>query len=221
MIRSRDALVSTRTSLVNHVRGMVKAFGARLSSCAASCFHKQAKAQLPALLKPALLPIIEMIASVNQQIKALNKQLENLAAEAYPETELLRQVRGVGLLTALSFVLTLEEPARFKKSRSVGPFLGLTPRKRQSGERDPNLPITKAGDIKLRRLLVQCAQYLLGPFGEDCDLRRYGESIKAKGGAYAKPRAVVAVARKLAVLLHHLWSTGEVYDPFFCNYLPL
>ena len=215
MIRSRDTLVTTRTSLVNHVRGMVKAFGTRINKCSASCFHKQAKAQLPALLKPALLPVIEMIASVNQEIKAFNQELERLSAETYPETELLRQVNGVGLITALAFVLTIEDPARFVKSRSVGPFLGLTPRKRQSGERDPNLPISKAGDTKMRSLLVQCAQYILGPFGQDCDLRRYGENIKANGGAYAKQRAVVAVARKLSVLLHHLWRSGEVYDPFF------
>ena len=166
IIRSRDTLVTTRTSLINHVRGMVKAFGTRINKCDASCFHKQAKAQLPELLKPALGPIIEMIASVNQQIKAFNKDLERLSAEQYPETTLLRQVNGVGLITALAFVLTLEEPARFQKSRSVGPFLGLTPRKRQSGERDPNLPISKAGDTKLRSLLVQCAQYILGPFGQ-------------------------------------------------------
>lgn len=215
IIRSRDALVSTRSSLINHVRGMVKAFGARLVKCDSSCFEKQAKSQLPQLLKPALRPVLEMIESVTKKIKAYDKQLEKLATKTYPETEMLRQVRGVGLITALAFVLTLEDPHRFEKSRSAGPFLGLTPRKRQSGERNPNLPISKQGDTRMRSLLVQCAQYIMGHFGEDCDLRRYGESIKAKGGAYAKQKAIVAVARKLAVLLHHLWSSAEVYDPFY------
>lgn len=215
IIRSRDALVATRTGLINHVRGTVKAFGARLVKCDSSCFHKHVKAQLPENLEPALLPVLEILASLDETIKAYDKRLAELAKQSYPEAEPLRQIKGVGLITALAFVLTLEDASRFKRSRSVGAFLGLTPGKKQSGERDLSLAISKQGDTRLRSLLVQCAQYIMGQFGEDCDLRRYGETIKAKGGAYAKQRAVVAVARKLAVLLHHLWSTGEVYDPLF------
>ena len=124
-------------------------------------------------------------------------------------------MRGVGLLTALTFVLTLEDPERFEDSRAVGAYLGLVPSKDQSGESDPQRRISKRGDGLLRRLLVGCAQYTLGPFGADSDLRRHGEKIAERGGKSAKKRAVVAVARKLSVLLHRLWSTGQVYEPLY------
>ena len=121
----------------------------------------------------------------------------------------------MGTLTALGYILTLENPHRFRRSREVGPALGLVPRRDQSGDRDPQLRITKTGDAYLRRLLVGSAQYILGPFGPDCDLRRWGLKLAERGGKNAKKRAVVGVGRKLAVLLHHLWKTGEIYDPFY------
>jgi len=135
-----------------------------------------------------------------------------VAEERYPVTAQLRQVRGVGPLTALVYVLVLGDPRRFAKSRKVGSYVGLRPRQDQSGERDVPLGITKAGSPLLRRLLLQCAHYILGPHGEDCDLKRYGDRIAARGGKVAKRKAVVAVARKLSVLLHRLWMTGEVYE---------
>jgi transposase len=141
--------------------------------------------------------------------------IEQLCQEHYPETHHLRQVSGVGPITALAYVLTLDDPDRFRKSREVAPALGLVPKRDQSGDRDPQLRITKTGDSYLRRLLVGSAQYILGPFGPDCDLRRWGLKLAQRGGKNAKKRAVVAVARKLAVLLHRLWVTGEVYDPFY------
>jgi transposase len=127
----------------------------------------------------------------------------------------LRQVEGVGVLTALTFVLTLEDPYRFERSRSVGAYLGLVPARDQSGDRDPQRRISKEGDEMLRRLLVGSAHYILGPFGSDSDLRRHGEKIASRGGKNAKKRAVVAVARKLSVLLHRLWITAELYDPLY------
>ncbi|MEW6636051.1 MAG: transposase, partial [Actinomycetota bacterium] len=151
--------------------------------------------------------------SLTERIEDYDRRIEQLAAEHYPETELLRQVRGVGALTALSFVLTLEDPQRFESSRSVGAYLGLVPGKDQSGEQDPGQRISAEGDQMLRRLLVGSAQHILGPFGTDSDLRRHGEKIASYGGKRAKKRAVVAVARKLAVLLHRLWVTGEAYEP--------
>ena len=120
---------------------------------------------------------------------------------------------GVGVLTALAYVLTLEEPTRFQNSRAVGAYLGLRPRRHDSGARKPQLRITKAGDSHVRRLLVGAAQYNLGPHGPDSSLRRWGLALSERGGKNAKKRAVVAVARKLAVLLHRLWVTGEVYEP--------
>jgi transposase len=139
--------------------------------------------------------------------------LETICQEHYPETELLRQVEGIGPLTALTFVLTLEDPYRFKKSRTVGAYLGLVPARDHSGDRDPQKRISKEGDEMLRKLLVSGAHYVLGPFGSDSDLRRHGQNIASRGGKNSKKRAVVAVARKLAVLLHSLWMSAEVYEP--------
>jgi transposase len=213
IIRSREALVNARTQLVNHVRGAVKSFGARLPKCPARSFHKRAPEHIPEALRPALGPILETIGSLTERIRDYERKLETVSAEHYPETELLRQVEGVGTLTALTFVLTLEDPHRFERSRSVGAYLGLVPASDRSGDRDPQKRISKEGDEMLRKLLVSGAHYVLGPFGSDSDLRRHGEKIAARGGKNSKKRAVVAVARKLAVLLHSLWISGEVYEP--------
>jgi transposase len=213
LIRARDALVRTRTLLVNHVRGAVKAIGARLPACSAHSFATKVGDHVPAELHDALAPLLETIRTLGQQIRGYDAAIERLAATAHPETAPLRAVSGVGALTALCYVLTLEDPARFRTSRAVGSYLGLRPRRDQTGASDPQLRITKAGDPLLRRLLVGSAQYILGPFGPDTDLRRWGQRLAARGGKNAKKRAVVAVARKLAVLLHHLWVTGAVYEP--------
>jgi transposase len=213
LIRSRQALVGCRTQLVNHVRGAVKSFGGRLPKCPAVSFHKRAAEHIPEALWPALEPLLETIGSLTQRIRDYERKLEMLAKERYPETDLLRQVEGVGTLTALTFVLTLEDPYRFEKSRSVGAYLGLVPATDQSGDRNPQKRISKEGDEMLRKLLVGSSHYILGPFGSDSDLRHHGEKIASRGGKNSKKRAVVAVARKLSVLLHSLWLSGEVYEP--------
>jgi transposase len=215
MLRSRDALVRSRTLLINHARSIVKSTGARLPSCSADSFAHKVALDTPEPLLPALAPILDTIASLTQQIKSYDRKNEELCSERYPETKLLRKVSGVGPLTSLAFILTLENPDRFSKSREVGPALGLVPRCDQSGDQDPQLRITKTGDPYLRRLLVSSAQYILGPFGPDCDLRRWGLKLAERGGKNAKKRAVVGVARKLAIVLHHIWKTGEIYDPFY------
>jgi transposase len=212
IIRSRQALIGCRTQLVNHVRGAVKSFGGRLPKCPARSFHNKASEHIPDALWPALGPILEQIGSLRQSIRDHDRQLQTIAEEHYPETELLRQVEGIGPLTALTFVLSVEDPYRFERSRSVGAYLGLVPAKDQSGDRDPQKRrISKEGDEMLRRLLVGSAHYVLGPFGSDSGLRRHGEKIASRGGKNAKKRAVVGVARKLAVLLHRLWVSGELY----------
>jgi transposase len=215
MIRSRQALIGSRTQLVNHVRGAVKSFGARLPKCPARTFHKRVAEHIPEALRPALGPILEQIGSLTERIGDYDRKLETISGERYPETELLRQVEGIGPLTALTFVLTVEDPHRFERSRSVGAYLGLVPARDQSGERDPQKHISKEGDEMLRKLLVSSAHYVLGPFGKDSDLRRHGEKIASRGGKNAKKRAAVAVARKLSVVLHRLWVTAEVYDPLY------
>ena len=213
VLRSRDCLVRSRTSMINHVRGVMKSMGYRIRKCSGASFHRRGMEEVPAELEPALGPVFEIIGELTAKIGHYDRQIEELAAVSYPQTELLRQVRGVGAVTALAYVLTIEDPGRFVKSRTVGAYLGLRPRVDQSGSSDRQLPISKAGDVFLRRLLVTSAHYILGPFGQDCELRRKGEEIAARGGKSAKKRAVVAVARKLAVLLHRLWVTEEVYEP--------
>jgi len=217
LLRSRDALVRTRAQLVNHARGSVKSVGARLPKCSTSSFARKVATHLPERLRPALEPVLAAIGDLSQKIRAYDREIERLGNERYPEVQNLRAVPGVGALTGLAYVLTLEEPERFRTSRAVGPYLGLRPKKRQSGESDPSLRITKAGDIMLRRLLIGSAHYILGPFGPDCDLRRWGLTLVARGGRHAKNKAAVAVARKLSVLLHHLWLTGETYDPSYAG----
>ena len=197
IVRSRQALVGSRTQLVNHVRGAVKSFGARLPKCPAVSFHKRAAAHIPEALWPALGPILETIGSLTERIREYERQLERRSPKSTTqETELLRQVEGIGPLTALTFVLTIEDPYRFVKSRTVGAYLGLVPASDRSGERDPQKRISKEGDETLRKLLVGSAHYILGPFGSDSDLRRHGEKIASRGGKNAKKRAAVAIARR-------------------------
>lgn len=217
VVRAREALIESRTRLINHCRGAVKSFGERLPSCDARSFAAKASEAMPEELEPALDPLLEQIAMLTAQIRDADRQIEKLAREKYPETEGLTGPRGVGTLTAVTYVLTLEDPYRFETSRAVGPYLGLVPERHDSGERNRPGRITKQGDPYLRKLLTQAAHYILGPFGEDCDLRRFGMRLIERGGQGAKRKAVIAVARKLAVLLHRLWITGEQYRPFATN----
>lgn len=213
VLRTRANLVSTRTAMVNEVRHRVKSLGIRLPKCSPEAFPKKAEPKIPEELGDTLQGTLSLIASITTEIRRLEKKIEELSHERYPETSILRQVNGVGPLTALQYVLTLERPDRIDKVRNVGAYLGLVPRRRQSGEHDPDLRITKAGDQATRCMLVNCSHYILGPFGKDSDLRRHGLRIASAGGKTAKKRAVIAVARKLSVLLLSLWRTGEVYEP--------
>jgi transposase len=217
LVRARDQLVQTRTGLINHVRGAVKSMGARLSRCSAEAFPRRVAREVPDALAPALAPLLEVITELTQRIAAYERELAQAIRARHPVAARLQEPAGVGPLTALAFVLLIEDPERFRKSRDVGPYFGLVPRLDDSSASRPQLRISKAGDELGRRLLVSAAQYILGPFGPDCDLRRYGTAIAARGGKNAKKRAAVAVARKLAVLLHHLWVSETPYDP---DYLP-
>lgn len=210
MLRARAALVEARTMLVNNVRGLSKTAGCSVRKCSAQSLHKE---QLETRLDQLLKPVMQSLAVISQQIKEYDDRIEELSKSRYPQTALLRQVKGVGPITALYFVLVIQDPARFKDPRSVGGYFGLVPGRDQSGNRDPELGISKAGDRMGRTLLVQCAHYIIGRNGTDCDLRRFGVRLAAQGGKTAKKRAVVATARKLAVLLFALLRTGEVYEP--------
>jgi transposase len=213
VIRSRAALVSTRTALINAARGLTKSYGERLPKRGTQQINREFGAGLSPELRDVLEPLFREIESLNERIKEYDRRIEKMAQETYPHVELLKQVKGVGDLIALTYVLTIEDPYRFPKSREVGCFLGLRPGRRNSGQSEPQRHISKEGNEYLRTLLVQGAHYILGPFGEDSDLRRWGRKLSGRGGKNAKKRAVVAVARKLAILLHRLWVTGEVYEP--------
>jgi len=213
-IRARDALVRARTLLVNAARGLGKTIGHRLPPTITATFGQRAMAALPEPLRPALGRLLEQIDELGRAIDAYDKQVLEMLP-GHPEAEALAAVPGVGPLTALTFVLTLGRAERFARSRDVGSYLGLRPKQRQSGAVNPQLGISKAGNSYLRKLLVQCAQHVLGHWGRDSALRQWGLRLAERGGSNAKKRAIVAVARKLAVLLHRLWCTGETYQPFY------
>jgi transposase len=213
-VKVREALVRTRVNQMNSVRFLLKSLGVKVpSGVKASSFVKGVRREVAEEYLELVEPLLVMLESLEAKIKEVDSKLEELSRERYPQTELLRQVPGVGPVTALTFVLTLENPERFGKAREVGPYLGLTPRRDQSGSMDKQLRITKAGNAQLRRLLVNCAHYIMGPFGPASELRECGERICSRGGGIAKKKAVIAVARKLAVTLLALWKSGECYRP--------
>ena len=211
---ARDTAVTMRGMLINFVRGKLKSVGSRAPSCSPECFAKRVAGHIPQELELALRPMLQLLERINQQIKGFDQQIERLCEELYPVTKLLQQIPGVGPIVSLAFVLTIDDPKRFR-SRALGPYLGMVPRQKSSGDSNPKLHITKAGDRAMRRLLVLSANYILGRFGPDCDLRRFGLKIAGNGSPANKKRARVAVARKLAVLMHRLWRTGEQYDPLY------
>jgi transposase len=215
VLRARDALVRARTLLVNHARGALKGFGVRVNASSCDTFPQALKEQAPRELRALLAPVAQAIARLSTQIAAYDRRVNELCREEHPETRRLQQVVGVGPVTSLAFVLTIADPNRFRSNRQVGAYLGLRPRSDQSGASNRQLGIAKSGNPLLRRLLVQCAHHILGPFGPDTNLRRFGLAMRERGAGNAKKRAVVAVARRLAVLLLRLWRTGAKYEPLY------
>lgn len=213
-IKLRDALVRSRVALINAIRFTLRSLGHEVSNPSSARFHKTVVAEVPESCRAAIEPTVSALEVLTAKIKELEASLAQLARERYPQTAYLQQIRGVGPITALYFVLKVEDPGRFTKVRDIGAFVGLCPRRDQSGDTDKELRITKCGDAYLRRLLVSAAQYILGPFGADCALREAGLRLAKDGTAKAKKRAVVATARKLAVLLLTLWKRQEPYQPF-------
>lgn len=214
-LHAREQLVRSRSRMVCAVRGHCKQFGVRIKRCSPRAFAREVRQSVPPELVEMLNGVLVSIQAISDQIDGYDREIRRLCKQEYPETGVLLQIRGVGELSALAFVLVMQSPERFRTNRKAGPYLGLVPGRCQSGDNDPPQRISKAGNELLRRLLVQCANYLMGHFGIDCDLRRHGEKLKARGGKWAHKRGVVAVARKLAVLMLRLWRTGEVYQPLY------
>jgi len=213
-IKLRDSLVRARVALINSVRFSLKSLGYAVSNPSSERFHKVAMESVPEAVRQIIAPSVQALAELSARIKVLEREINVLARTKYPQTLWLQQVPGVGALTALYFVLKIEDPKRFKNVRDVGAYTGLCPRRDQSGENDPQLRISKRGDAYLRRLLVSAAQYILGPFGPPSALREYGLRLAADGTTRARKRAVVAVARKLCVLLLSLWRNQTSYQPY-------
>jgi transposase len=213
ILRARDLVVRLRTMAVQEVRSLAKVFGSSLPTTSVEAFPKKVRPAIPAPLDPAVEPLLDLIGVLTKTIDGFEKKLEEAAKERYPEAARFRAINGVGPITAMAFLLSVDNPGRFASNRKVGSWVGLCPRSHASGDQNPALPISKAGDCYLRRILVQSAQYMLGRFGQDSDLRRFGLRLVERGGRAAKRKAVVAVARKLAVRLLMLWRSGRTYDP--------
>lgn len=208
LIRARAVLVRSRTMQINCLRGLVKVTGARLRKCDADDFARSVI--VPKELKPIFDPVLRAVQQIDKELGVFDAKLTELG-EQLPDAHRLMSVPGVGILTAVTFILTIDNPERLSNNRAAGALLGLVPKRSQSGRIDKALGITKAGDPYLRSLLVQCAQRLMQANMKDSDLRDWGLQL-AGAGAADKKRAIVAVARKLAVLLTHIWRTGEFFE---------
>src|SRR6476660_4625556 len=173
-LKLRDNLVRARVALINAVRFTLKSLGYPVSNPSSERFHKLVLSEVPESIGERIADTVAALAELTQRIKALDVSISRLAAERYPETIYLQQVSGVGPITSLYFVLKVGTPGRFQPTRDIGAFLGLCPRRDQSGETDKELRISKCGDQYLRGLLVNAAQYILGPFGTDSALREHG-----------------------------------------------
>lgn len=213
MIRSRAAIVEARTKLVNAARGLAKNMGERIPSFDADQMSIEKLAPLPEPVRQPLVPLVVSCEALTERIKEYDKQIEQIAAQQYTEVRYLTQISGVGTLIALTFILTIEDPNRFAKSRDVGCYIGLRPKQSESGDSKPQLGISKEGDAYLRKMLVQAAHCVMSRRGPETDLKRWGTKLASRGGGNGKKRALVAVARKLGILMHRLWVDQAVYEP--------
>ena len=212
-IKARDLLVKNRTCIINAIRGYLRSFGIEDNEYSHETIN-QLYSMLPKEIRLNLRGLFTALTTMNNCIKDYDRRIAKMAQE-YPETQTLQQIKGVGPLIALTFALVIGDPTRFT-SRECSSYTGLAPRRDQSGEVDKQLGISKCGNKLLRRLLVQGAQYIMGPFGEDCDLRDFGNRIAQRGGSIARKKAKVAVARKLAITMLALWRNPDMaYDPHF------
>ena len=214
LVKARDILVKSRTSIVNQIRGFCKSEGVRLKKCSSESFGNLADS-VPVVLVPVVRPLFSALNEISIRVKRYDKLIQRtLQQQRSEDTELLDSIAGVGPVTTAGFLAVVGDPEVFGDARDIGPFLGLTPRQDQSGDTDKQLRISKEGNQMVRRLLVTSANYIMGPFGKDSDLRRHGMRIAERGGKNAKKRAKVAVARKLAVVMLALLKSRTPYKPF-------
>jgi transposase len=213
LLETRDLLVRNRTQIICRIRSLTKAHGGKLAACSPESFHRKVTEQIPEPMHFACKPLLQVLAALDQQISELEKSLCKLAKEKYPIVAKLQDIPGVGIIIALSFVLSVGDPSRFEDTRQIGAYFGLTPRKKQSGNSNPQLGITKAGNGAMRKRLVLGAHCLISR-GEDCGLKRWGIALCERGARSSKKRAVIALARKLAVVMLAVWKSGADFDPW-------
>ncbi len=212
-LRVRSTLVRSRTTMINSIRGVLRSYGYRIPGRAISRFSiGYASLELPSELRRALDPLYATVVELTMRIDILTKSLSKDSRQD-ERFRRLQTVPGVGPMVSLAFVSLIDNPHRFRKSRHVGSYLGLRPRIRQSGSSEVRGSITKEGNAELRRLLVQGAHSLLRCRQESA-IRNWGLALVDRIG---KKKAVVAIARKLAVLLHRLWVNEQNFIPFPCN----
>jgi transposase len=207
MLRVRRSLVNSRTACLNTARGLLRSFGYRVPGQRP---ERLARALTPGKIPEAMCrlvaPLVATALELDEKVQALDVEVVAVG-QLFPVVERLQQVPGVGPLVALAYVLCIEDSARFSSSRDIASFLGLRPRMRESAERSRFGSITRHGDAEMRRLLIQAAHGCLRS-RQDSDLKRWAEQL---AGRIGKKKAIVALARKLAVVLHHLWVSGEDY----------
>ena len=215
LMRMRNAMVEARAGLVSTVRGTVKQFGERVSKCDVEYFAGRARGELSAGMLALVEPVLGQIEELNKVVAQYDEQVRAYLARR-PEAARLLAVPGVGDVTVGAFLAYVGEASRFAHSRDVAAYIGLVPDQDQSGEHDPQLRITKSGDRMVRRNFLECARGIMGPFGKDSALRRWALALAGDGrNKIRNNKAAVALARKLAVLLHRLWVSGQAYDPWY------
>ena len=213
LVKSRDLLVKSRTGIVNQIRGFCKSEGFRPPKCSAESFTRQ-EHEMPPAVRAVVKPLFAVLKELGKKIALYDKMLADTVKKLHKQdAALLEPIAGVGPVTAAAFLAAVGDVATFGSARDAGPYFGLIPRQDQSGKTDKQLRISKEGNEVVRRLLVTAANYIMGPFGKDCDLRRHGMRIAERGGKNARKRAKVAVARKLAVLMLAILRTRSEYRP--------
>jgi transposase len=213
LVKARDLLVKTRTGIVNQIRGFCKSEGVRPPKCSAESFTRLEHA-IPANVLPVVKPLFAVLKELAMKVGLYDKMIAEALKRLHGEdAALLEPIGGVGPVTAAAYLAAIGDVATFGSARDAGPYFGLIPRQAQSGQTDRQLRISKEGNEIVRRLLVTAANYIMGPFGKDCALRRHGMKIAERGGKNAKKRAKVAVARKLAVLMLAILKTRSAYRP--------
>jgi transposase len=212
LVMARTRLVRITTELSNQIRGIMKTFGLLVPAGKGSVFEKNVRSLLAEQelegLAPIVLPILEAWRSL--RIRAVELERRLIAdARQNDACRILMSIPGVGAITATSFATAIEDPDNFKKSRSVGAWLGLTTRRYQSGQVDYDGHISRRGDHHLRGLLYEAATVILTRSSANSTLRTWGLALRERIGF---KRAAVAVARKLAVTMHAMLKTGELFD---------